>query len=525
MRGDHRLRDRRCNAIGAPWGAYLFSALCLLWSVLPASALAGSHIGQGDFDFFLDSAAFRGRDGKALTEVSIRIPSRALKFVEQDGAWKSNVELAILIVDDEGKDVLRRGEKVTFAETSEQNADSPITFETLIKQFYLAPGGYWLSCRVEDLNAPKLSMVGMLKNEFRNSIVSRARLNVPEIPDDEPSFSNTLFVWDINPKESGLLKYRPNPSRMYGLYRDSLTVYVELYLPGAMASSPTFEFRTEIVTPDGDVVRESKGSLDNPKSATKAITTYPVVLREDLTRFRAGTYELYLTFALDGNTLARVRGGDFSVAWDLRTWETPRREYLAEARFLLGDREFKEFAGKTPGEQEQILDDLWKTFDPDKVSGNNEAYDLFIERLDYVKAHYADEAIAIYSPRANIYLRYGPPDEIVQDVIPGNYETLGEAEQVVEDFYHPLNMSSSGQKLYAVPKTRNSLAGQGSSARYRPEDNTSVPYELWIYNGGGHPILERDRITELEPTTRFLFVDRDGHGVYKLEKSSSISNK
>jgi hypothetical protein len=48
---------------------------------------------------------------------------------------------------------------------------------------------------------------------------------------------------------------------------------------------------------------------------------------------------------------------------------------------------------------------------------------------------------------------------------------------------------------------------------------------LWLYNGSGHPILERDRMTEVEPTTRFLFVDRDGHGVYKLEKSSSISNK
>lgn len=519
--------NSRLFAIGALRGAYLFFSFCALFMLAQAlPAHAGNHIGRGDFDFFLDSAAFRGKDGKVLAEVSLRIPGRALKFIEKDGVWKSNVNVQMRIVDDAGKEVLRRGEKVTFVEEMSQDAEIPVTFETIIKQFHLAPGGYWISCRVEDLNAPKVSVVGMLKNQFRNSIVSRARINLPEIPENEPSFSSTLFVWDINPKEEGLLKYRPNPSRMYGLYRDSLTVYVELYLPDEIAASPTFDFRTEIVTLSGDLVRESKLSLPNPKTAGgEGITTYPVVLREDVTKFRAGTYTLYLNFALNGNTLARVRGGDFSVAWDLRTWETPRREYLAEARFLLGDPEYKRFTTKTLGDQERVLDALWKSLDPDTTTGNNEAYDLFMERLDFVKAHYADESIAIVSARADIYLRYGPPDEVIQDVIPSNYETLAEAEQVVENPYHPLNMSSSGQKLYSVPKTSNSLAGEGSSGRYRPEDNTSVPYELWIYNGSGHPILERDHMTEVEPTTRFLFVDRDGHGVYKLEKSSSISNK
>ena len=518
-------RNGRLTAIGASRGAYLFLGVSLLWVLLATPVRANSHIGRGDFDFFLDSAAFRGHEGKVLTEVSIRIPGRALKFNEEKGAWKSQVSLSILIVDDQGKDVLRRGEKVTFTEAKDQTDDEPITFETVIKQFELAPGGYWISYRVEDMNAQKLSIVGLVKNAFKSSTVSRARMNLPEIPEDEPSFSSTLFVWDINPRESGLLKYRPNPSRIYGLYRDSLTVYVELYLPDAVASSPTFDFRTEIVTPNGDLVRETRRSLPNPKQARGALTTYPVVLREDLSAFVAGSYTLYFTFALEGNTMARVRGGDFSVAWDLRTWETPRREYLAEARFLLGDREYKSFEGKQPGEQEQMLDALWKSFDPDTLTGNNEAYDAFVERLDYVKAHYADEAIAIYSPRADLYLRYGAPDEIVQDVIPSNYETLGEAESLIENPYHPVNMSSSGQKLYSVPKTRNSLAGEGSSGRYRPEDNTSVPYELWIYHGGGNPILDRDHMTEIEPTTRFLFVDRDGHGVYKIEKSSSISNK
>ena len=516
----------RLHAIGAPRGAYLVLGTLLALALGAPDVRAASHIGRGDFDFFLDSAAFRDRDGKVLTEVSLRIPSRALEFNQQKAGWTSTINLQMLITDDAGKEILRKQEKVAFTEKTQQDENNPVTFETVIKQLHLPPGGYWLSCRIEDLNAQKVSVVGMLKNQYKSSVVSRARLNLPEIPGNEPSFSNALFVWDINPKETGLLKYRPNPSRIYGLYRDSLTVYVELYLPPSMATAPTFDFRTEIVTPDGNLVKESKLTLPNPKSASSdAITAYPVVLREDLNQIRAGNYTLYFTFALDGNTIKRVNAGDFSVAWDLRTWETPRREYLAEARFLLGDSEYKTFETKTAGEQEHILDVMWKSLDPDSLTGNNEAYDLFCERLDFVKAHYADQKIAVYSARAEIYLKYGPPDEIVEDVIPTNYETLAEAEQVVEDAYHPLNMSSSNQKIYAVRKTTNSLAGQGSSARYRPEDNTGAPYELWIYNGGGNPILARDRVPEVEPTTRFLFVDRDGHGVYTLEKSSSISNK
>jgi hypothetical protein len=245
----------------------------------------------GRLRHLLDTAAFRGKDGKVLTEVAIRIPGRALKFVEKDGAWKSTVSVDILILDDQGKDVLRRGEKVNFIEHEPQDPGNPITFQTIIKQLQLPPGGYWISCRIEDLNAPKLSVVGLVKNQFHQSIVSRARINLPEIPANEPSFSSTLFVWDINPKESGLLKYRPNPSRMYGLYRDSLNVYVELYLPASIANSPTFDFRTEIVTPNGDLCanRSARCPTRKARKAT-ASTTYPVVLREDLTTFRAGTY-------------------------------------------------------------------------------------------------------------------------------------------------------------------------------------------------------------------------------------------
>jgi len=510
--------------MGAPRGAHLFFGVALLaLAVAPARA---QHAGHGDFDFQLDSAAFRGRDHKVLTDVVVRIPNHSLRFKEAGHAeWKTRVAFSYLLTNDAGKEIVKLSETMTFSETDASRVENSLAFQTVIKQFQLPPGGYWLSVSLENLDAPKISIIGLIKNKNKSSIVRRARLNLPEIPDDEASFSTPLFVWALDPREEGIRKYQPNAARMYGLYNDTLQVYVELYLPDSLATAPSFEFHTDIVNAKGESVRETKRTLPNPKPEGATLRTYPVFLREDLTTMAAGVYTLYLSFGLEGQTVARVKSGDFSVAWDLRTWEIPRREYLAEARFLLGDDEFRAFQSKSAGEQEQVLDALWKTFDPTPDSGGNEAYDTFVERMAYINAHYGERGPAIKSPQGEIYLRYGPPDEIIQDVIPLNYETLREAELIVDDAYHPMNYSSDPSRHYTLPVIRNSIAGGSPNARSRPEDNTGVPYELWVYLAGGDPMLQRDNVQELDIGMRFLFVDRDGHGVYTLERSSTVSEK
>ena len=277
----------------------------------------------------------------------MRIPNHSLRFKEAGKVeWKTRVTFNWLLTDDTGKEIVKQNETMTFSETDASRVESSLAFQTVVKQLHLAPGGYWISVSLENLDAPKISMIGLIKDKNKTSSVRRVRLNLPEIPNDEPSFSTPLFVWSVDPKEQGVRKYQPNAARMYGLYKDTLSVYVELYLPDAMAKAPTFDFRTEIVNAKGESVRETKRTLPNPAPEGTALRTYPVFLREDLTTVPAGSYSLYLSFGLDGQSVARVKSGDFSVAWDLRSWEMPHREYLAEARFLLGDDEFKTFQQK-----------------------------------------------------------------------------------------------------------------------------------------------------------------------------------
>lgn len=490
----------------------------------PASA--GDIVGRGDFTFYLDSATFRGGNGRVLEEVYVRIPNNEISFKESGNHYTSNLKITLEIVDLDGNTIIRDSDDYEFTEDTETRASNSLYFQTLIKRFHIEPGVYSLFFEIEDLETPKRTIAGMVKNAYNRSAVKGSRLQIPEIPDDSPSFSLPEFVWSVDTVH-GQTVYHPNPPRMYGLYKDTLIAYVELYLPDELAIAPTFEFKSYVLDPDGNTMSNRTVSLPNPDSSSGSggLRTYPIVVREDLATFPAGAYSLHFSFGLENRILSRIRAGTFSVAWDMRTWEVPRRSYLSEARFLLGDKEFARFREMTVGEQERMLDEMWKAEDPSPETGLNEAYEAYLERLAYVNQHFTESTReAIYTDRGQIYMRWGPPDEFVEDVIPVNRETISEAYAMIENRYHPVNYSTHGIKPYTnairppvIDHRRLSQVGEGG--------NTSFPFELWIYNNAGDPILSRDRVIDAEIGTRYLFIDREGYGVYRMEASTKISDK
>jgi GWxTD domain-containing protein len=198
---------------------------------------------------------------------------------------------------------------------------------------------------------------------------------------------------------------------------------------------------------------------------------------------------------------------------------------LAEARFLLGDKMFEEFSSRPVGDQERALDEEWKKLDPTPETSLNEAYEIFMSRLAFVNQHYGDFGPAVFDPRGQLYMRLGAPDEVIQDVIPLNRESVGEAIKLIEDRFHAMSLSTHGVKLHNRETTRNEVIDPRELSTERAGDNVAYPFELWVYQGTGEPILERDHVPEMEIGMRYLFIDREGYGRYKLESSSSISTK
>ena len=198
---------------------------------------------------------------------------------------------------------------------------------------------------------------------------------------------------------------------------------------------------------------------------------------------------------------------------------------MAEARFLLGDKDFEAFQVLNIGEQERMLDELWRSEDPTPETGVNEAYEEFLDRLAYVNQTFAEGArAAIFTDRGQIYMKWGPPDEFVQDVIPVNRQSLSEAFAVVEDRFHPINYSTHGVKTY-VNAVRTPVSDHRKMSQVGEGGNTAYPFQLWIYSTAGKPILRRHKVIDPEIGMRYLFVDRNGYGVYKLEASTKISDK
>ncbi len=504
--------------------------LTLAFSVVfPNPSRAGEATGRGDFEFFLDSAAFRLPDGSINQEVYVRLPSAGIRFKSVEGIYQARARVSIAFRDSTGKVTVQDESEAKLSAQAEWQANDPRKFHTLTKSYSLAPGFYTVSCAIEDLNAPKVTLLGMMKNEYKESVLSSYPVEVPEFPDERMSFSDSKFLWRVG-VSGDPSTYVANPSRLYGLYGDTLMVYVEAYVPRAIDASQVLTIKTAILDERGEAVAGSSVSVratsgPAPAQEPVGLASHPIVITEDINRLPAGRYSLYVDGTIGDELPVRTLAGNFSVAWDMRTWEVTRRSFIAEARFVLDEKDFEGFAGKSIGEQEAVVEAMWKELDPDPATGVNEAYDKFMERLSYVNARYVDYQLGIFEDRGLVYLSYGPPDEKIVDVVPLNRESTSDALEKVRDRYHPVNFSNTGGRIgYAKPHRdiiidprRLSAVGEGGE--------TASPYELWIYNQTGDPIRKRDKNLEANIGVRFLFVDREGYGRYKLESSSSMSNK
>jgi len=107
----------------------------------------------------------------------------------------------------------------------------------------------------------------------------------------------------------------------------------------------------------GEKVTESSVLIPAVETAASGdmqndVATYPILITEDLNLFPAGKYSLYVSAGVRDKALVRRPAGSFSVAWDMRTWEVARRDFIQEAKFLLDEKDFKSFAQKSIGEQE-----------------------------------------------------------------------------------------------------------------------------------------------------------------------------
>ncbi len=98
------------------------------------------------------------------------------------------------------------------------------------------------------------------------------------------------------------------------------------------------------------------------------------------------------------------------------------KKWLNDVHYIITDKEkavFKKL--KTPKEKEKFIEEFWKRRDPDPRTPENEYKEEFYRRIAYADDHFSAGLRGSLTDRGMIYIKFGPPDEIISHPSGGRY--------------------------------------------------------------------------------------------------------
>ena len=477
------------------------SLLLLALAALPSPAAAVQRqegpppwrVG-GRTGFTCDAAAFPDSAGYHL-EVYLRIPPATLVQLTRDAEGQASVRATVKV-----KSRYTNAELESTQEFGLSASDTTLgQGRVVLFRFPVAPGACRVYARLEDLQSRKRGII-YSGNRVTESTETRGELEVPR-PQAGRDLSDVEFVWPLAGRTPGLAFVRdgrarvPNPDRLYGLYA------------GTLEATFTARARPGDERPWRWVVRvldEAGAAMAQRESTSVAGRLAAGTVQFDVADLPPGAYQLDARVWQEGDPGALQRRAKFSIGWSPDTWNRNAADVADEVHFLLEARDEEQFPILQPGEQEKLLEEFWRRRDPTPETALNEAYVTFRERVDHANAQYARFGIdrGMFSDMGRVYIRYGEPSEVLNQVIPAGDQTLT---RVLEEIIRSENreMGEVNQK------------GPGGDQR---------PYEVWIYEGDIPLPFDVDPKDTPGRLTRrrllFLFVDEQGLGTYTLRYST-----
>ncbi|MCK4539323.1 MAG: GWxTD domain-containing protein [Candidatus Krumholzibacteria bacterium] len=480
--------------------------LILLFIIGSAGNSAGQAFrGSGDFEFFLDAGSLPQRNGQVIEFFQIAIPTKEIEYSEKDGSYKAAVSIYLLLTLGEDR-IYEKKLMINDSRETPPSATDLTGFIYIADSVRVSPGSYLLSARVEDLNRDKKTLMGMLRKKHDSSTFENEVLEIAGFQQDRLILSEPFLLWGKKPDG----QYIPNPIQIYGLKNDTLSFFAQAMLPEDSDATTLDLFMS---------VFDQKGErIDSVETACRVNGGKAFIFGVfDVNAYPAGAYRLAIEAAGNGELYALV-GKDFSVVWELMNWKRPRRDVLVEARIIFNDTEYEEFRYAGIGQQEKILNDFWKKNDPTPHTALNETFETFMRRVSQADVSFGDHRRGAATDRGQIYIRFGPPDELVSETIPFNRTDLDEVVNKLDDQYRVVihntwkGLGTQDAQLYNTTMSRNQP--------YRGGGMDTGGYELWVYVIKGAPLFPRDKLMTIQAGMRFLFVDKDGVGNYLLVGTS-----
>jgi GWxTD domain-containing protein len=460
---------------------------------------------EGKLLFFTDVVTAPGRDGRSRVDVAFRIPGDQLRYLDRGDSLLAEIQVGIEFRTRFGKSLANDVQSHTVT-SPPRSATGWSPGHLLLRTYYVPPGPHQLIVRIEDLQTKKkgLAYVGRKAPEKGEAA---GLVGITGYPEDRLAVGKPLFLWSASAGEPGDgasgfrrvpggLPVLPNPDRTYGLYAPIARGYFEVHpAPARDAASAVQDVVVRLRASDGRVlaiVDSARVEESQPWSGRVGL---------EVATLPAGAYDLEVAVTAGGDT-ARA-SNRFNVAWRQESWERDPRAFLEEAHFLLDDPDLESrYSEFTAGEQEAYLDHYWKERDPTPLSAQNEERDKFYERVRYANANYGIQGVTLgmLSDRGRIYIRFGEPDDIRQQVIPtgaASVQAIAKEIAYVDD------------DPAAIQLKKKTI---GADER---------PFEVWTYNRAWDSAQERLKTgSQRRLERKFVFVDEEGYGNYTLKYSS-----
>lgn len=529
---------------------------CLVLMSLPRSAPAAllqPLDGSGNFHSYIEVVNRWRADDRLDVLVLVSVATGDLSARSEDGSLVGRLRVEATLTAPDGRTVTRKRQIRTQPLDERDVASGALrqVFGVLLTDVPFRNGR--IECGVYDVNRRRPGLLNQLgRHEARSEAVGdwyaeegpRATVGLAL---DDPLYlvQAPLAAW--NPESAadatetgGLLGDYVHPNRIYGLEQDRLQMVVPVWPPagGTTRAEDLAGLRLQVLSTDGIFAFNDSVGFDVRGRAALAAGRPAYLFYElDVNRLPEGSYQLSLA-PLGGYGRALVSG--FSVVWRLAALGRHQDLVLGEGCLVFQGEQRQRFLDASPFEREIMLDEFWQQLNPDPAGPINPVQVEFQYRVAYVQQFLGGLGPqGARDGRGEVFILLGPPDEIQREPLPLNYRDQDDARVKVHDRFAPDRPGSTakgapleGSQGSSPYETFGGIPLLSPVSRSAERDRLKMLYkagqnfgfELWEYDNGGNPLF-MNRLSNRGMGQRFLFVDRDGTGEYRIESSNIIEGE
>lgn len=348
--------------------------------------LSHGFLSEGKVEFLVDYARFIRSESLTVFEFYYTVNLNTLRKKNDLVSFRAKVEI--------------NGGSFEKPITSEwsQHTTKPLNYSLDKFWVILAPGAYDLSFTVFD-------------NNSKNKGEVKFKINTLTL-DTTISMSDIELLYDMFPGEDSVFgKFGyvqiPNPSGTYGMGKDTLFFYAEVY----NLSSDTLSYFIRYF-----ILDEKETPLRATKPIVRNKAELPLVRDGiDLSGLKPGRYILRIQVVDQSNGSSTFRDIDFYYlgSQELSESSLKQMEYYYFIDYYATPEELKEFKSLPEEGKLMFLKKFWKRFDPTPNTEYNEFFAEFVKRCQYADEHFSVPGKpGRLTDRGRIYIKYGPPDEI-----------------------------------------------------------------------------------------------------------------